>query len=312
MRDKSKKIFVAGHKGLVGSAIVKVCKDNGYSNILTRTREELNLTNASAVEEFFKKERPQYVFIAAAKVGGIHANSTYPVQFLLDNLKIECNLIESSAKYEAEKVLFLGSSCIYPRLAPQPLKEEYLLTGLLEPTNEAYAISKIAGIKLCRAYYRQYGKNFISVMPCNLYGPNDNYHPTESHVLPALIRRFHFAKLNNDKEVVVWGTGKPLREFLYSLDCAEACLFLMENCDASEIGEFINIGSGREYPIASLVEYVKKTVGYQGNIVFDHTKPDGTPRKVMDISRITALGWRPKFCLEDGLALAYEDFLKKM
>ncbi len=308
--SSSIKIFIAGHRGLAGSAIHQSALAKGYTNIITKTRSELDLLDTKAVFEFFERERPQWVFLAAAKVGGIYANNTYPVEFLLDNLKIQNNIIEASYKSGAEKLLFLGSSCIYPKLASQPLSEDSLLDGKLEPTNEAYAIAKIAGIKLCNAYNREYGTNFISAMPTNLYGPNDNYHPMDSHVLPALIRRFHEAKVNSHKEVIIWGSGTPKREFLYSDDLGDAALFLMEKCDAKSIGEFINVGTGDECTILELAETIKSVIGFEGTLGFDKSKPDGTPRKVMDVSRINALGWRAKTSLKDGIAKAYKDFLE--
>ncbi len=271
-------------------------------------RAELDLTDGAAVREFMLAERPDFVYLAAAKVGGIYANNTYPADFLLENLKIQNNMIEACRNFEVEKLLFLGSSCIYPKLCLQPMKEEYLLESSLEPTNEAYAIAKIAGIKLCSAMNRQYGTNFMSVMPTNLYGPNDNYHPENAHVLPMLLRRFHETKLEGKDEVVVWGTGKPMREFLYSDDLAEACLFLMENYDAKEIGECINIGTGKECTILELAEIVKETVGFEGKIILDTSKPDGTPRKLLDVSRIKKLGWEAKCSLRQGMAMAYKDF----
>jgi GDP-L-fucose synthase len=299
---KDAAIYVAGHKGLVGSAILRKLKSEGYSNLITRSFQELDLRDRTAVDEFFKKEQPEFIFLAAAKVGGILANNTYPVDFLRDNLRIQTNIIESAYKYGVKKLLFLGSSCIYPKLAPQPIKEEYLLTGELEPTNEPYAIAKIAGIKLCQAYNRQYQANFISVMPTNLYGPGDNFDLETSHVMPALIRKFHEAKINSADQVVVWGSGKPFREFLHVDDLADACLFLMNNYNSSEI---INIGTGKDLSIAELAYLIKDTVGYHGDIVFDTSKPDGTPRKLLDVSKLFDMGWKPRITLEEGIRTAY-------
>jgi len=305
--EKSSKIFVAGHRGLVGSAIVRKLQKEGYTNLILKGREEVDLTRQEEVERFFKKERPEYVFLAAAKVGGIHANRTYPAEFIYQNLMIECNVIHSAYKYGVKKLLFLGSSCIYPRECPQPMKEEYLLSGYLEPTNEAYAVAKIAGLKLCQYYKRQYGANFISCMPTNLYGPNDNFDLNTSHVIPALIRKFHEAKINNKPYVEVWGTGKPLREFLHVDDLADACLFLMQNYD-DEI--WINVGSGEEVSIAELANMIKEIVGYKGRIVFNPDMPDGTPRKLLDISRLKSLGWEKKISLFDGLRSTYEWYVE--
>ncbi len=307
--EKDIKIYIAGHRGLVGSAITKEFEQKGYTNIIGRTHSELDLTDACAVEEFFAKEKPQWVVLAAAKVGGIYGNSTYPVDFMLENLKIQNNIIENAYKTGVKKLLFLGSSCIYPRETPQPMKEEYLLTSPLEKTNEPYALAKICGIKLCDAYNRQYGTDYISVMPCNLYGLNDNYHPKNAHVLPMLIRRFHEAKEEGLKEVVVWGTGTPKREFMYAGDLASAVVYLMENKSAKEIGEFVNIGTGDEITIWELANLVKKVVGYEGELVLDKTKPDGTMRKTMDVSRIKSLGWSAKVSIEEGVKIAYQDFL---
>ena len=307
----NKKIFVAGHRGLVGGAILRELQSKGYTNFALRTHSELDLEDTKAVDEFFKSERPDWVFLAAAKVGGIYANNTYPVDFLLNNLKIQNNIFESAFKYKVSKFMFLGSSCIYPKNAPQPIKEEYLLSSKLEPTNEPYALAKICGIKLANAYNRQYGTNYISVMPCNLYGIGDNYHPENAHVVPMLIRRFHEAKMRGDKTVSAWGTGTPLREFLFSDDLASACVYLMENKNVDEIGEFINIGSGKERTIKEIVELVKKTVGFEGEVIWDKTKPDGTPRKLMDVSRINSLGWKAQVELEEGLKIAYKDFLER-
>ena len=306
-----KKIFVAGHRGLVGGAILRELKKKGYKNFALKTHSELDLEDTKAVEDFFAQEKPDWVFLAAAKVGGIYANNTYPVDFLLKNLKIQNNIFESSFKHKVKKFMFLGSSCIYPKNAPQPIKEEYLLSSKLEPTNEPYALAKICGIKLANAYNRQFGTNYISVMPCNLYGIGDNYHCENAHVVPMLIRRFHEAKMRGDKTVTAWGTGTPLREFLFSDDLARACVYLMENKNADEIGEFINIGSGKEKTIKEIVELVKKTVGFEGEVIWDKTKPDGTPRKLMDVSRINALGWSAQVELEEGLKIAYQDFLER-
>lgn len=305
------KIYIAGHRGLVGSALLKEAKRRN-SEILTRTSAELDLTEADRVLAFFEREKPDWVFLAAAKVGGIYANNTYPVEFLLQNLKIQNNVIEAAFKNGVKKLLFLGSSCIYPKMAPQPLKEEYLLTSALEVTNEAYAIAKIAGIKLCNAYNREYGTDYLCVMPTNLYGFNDNYHPENAHVMPMLLRRFHEAKEQNLDQVVVWGSGTPKREFMFADDLAEACFFLMEKYSAAEIGELINIGTGNDCAIIELAELIKKTVGYQGKIVLDPSKPDGTPRKWLDVSRLSALGWKANTSLEHGLKATYEDFLANL
>ena len=304
--EKESKIYVAGHRGLVGSALKRKLESKGYTNLVFRTHKELDLTNQQAVNEFFEQEKPEYTFLAAAKVGGILANSTYAAEFIYENLMIESNIIHASYKYDVKKLLFLGSSCIYPKFVPQPLKEEYLLTGPLEETNEAYAIAKIAGIRLCKHYNQQYGTNFISVMPTNLYGPNDNFDLETSHVMPALIRKFHEAKVNNDSEVAVWGTGKPLREFMHVDDMADACVYLMENYDYSEIGEFVNIGTGEDISIKGLVGLIKEIVGFEGKIRYDTTKPDGTPRKLMDVSRLSGLGWEAKISLKDGIRGTYE------
>lgn len=307
--DKNAKIFVAGHRGLVGSAIKKELEENGYKNLLTRTHKELDLTDSSAVKDFFKLEKPDYVILSAAKVGGIHGNNTYPVEFFTENMKIQLNVIENSFKNNVKKLLFLGSSCIYPKNAPQPMKEEYLLSSALEKTNEMYALAKISGLKLCASYNREYGTDYISVMPCNLYGLNDNYDKENAHVLPMLVRRFHEAKEDGLKEVVVWGTGTPLREFMYAGDLAKAVVYLMENKSAKEIGEFINIGTGKEVTILELAQLIKKVVGYEGRLVFDKTKPDGTMRKLMDVSRINSLGWKAETELEEGIEIVYRDFL---
>ena len=307
--EKHARIYVAGHRGLVGSAIWRELQRRGFSNLIGRTRAELDLLNAAAVREFYAKEKPEFVFVAAAKVGGILANNNHPAQFLYENLQIQNHLIHGAHEAGVKKLLFLGSSCIYPKLAPQPLKEEYLLTGSLEPTNEWYAIAKIAGIKMCTAYRRQYGCDFISAMPTNMYGPNDNYDLQNSHVLPALIRKFHEAKVNGVNEVVCWGTGTPLREFLYADDLGRACVFLMENY-SEEL--FVNVGYGNDVSIRELAETVKRVTGFSGQIVWDTQKPDGTPRKLMDSSRLLALGWRPQVDLEQGIALAYQDFQKRL
>lgn len=305
--DKKNKIYIAGHRGLVGSAIYRYLIGNGYFNLLVRTSKELDLRNQNAVTQFFQTEKPDYVFLAAAKVGGIHANNTYRADFLYDNIMIATNIIHASHQHKVKKLLFLGSSCIYPKLAPQPLKEEYLLTGPLEQTNEPYAIAKITGIKLCETYREQYGCNFISVMPTNLYGIGDNYDLENSHVLPALIRKFHEAKIKDAKTVPIWGTGKPKREFLYADDLADACVFLMKNYNDKNL---INIGVGEDITIIDLAKLIKDTVGFKGELIFDDTKPDGTPRKLMDVSKIHGLGWKAKTSLTDGIHLAYQDFLK--
>lgn len=306
--NKTSKIYVAGHNGLVGSAIVRRLKDIGYNNLVVKSSKELDLRDNVAVKNFFELEKPDYVFLAAAKVGGIHANETYPAEFLYDNLMIQLNVIHNSYLSGVKKLLFLGSSCIYPKFAKQPIKEEYLMTGELEPTNDAYALAKIVGIKQCQSYNRQYKTKFISCMPTNIYGINDNYHPDNSHVIPGLIRRFHEAKVNNLPEVVMWGTGKPKREFLYSDDLADACLFLMNNYDEDE---HINIGSGKELSIRQLAEIVAKVVGYNGYIVNDSSKPDGTPRKLMDSSKLFDLGWKPKTEFVEGIKIAYQDFISR-
>jgi len=306
--NNASKIYVAGHRGLVGSAIWRELERQGFKNLIGRTRPEVNLLDTAAVQKFFAETKPEFVFYAAAKVGGILANDTQPAAFLFENLQIQNNLIHTAYQTGTRKLLFLGSSCIYPRLAPQPLKEEYLLTGELEPTNQWYAVAKIAGIKLCQAYRRQYGCDFISAMPTNMYGPNDNYDLQTSHVLPALIRKFHDAKINSAATVTCWGTGAPLREFLYADDLAGACVFLMQNYSEEQ---FINVGSGSEITIRELSELVKRVVGFAGEIVWDTTKPNGTPRKLMDSSRLFALGWKPQVDLETGIRLAYGDFLGK-
>ena len=295
---KSDKIFVAGQNGMVGSAILNNLKTNGFKNIITKSSKELDLRNQIDVLTFFEKENPKYVFLAAAKVGGIYANNIYPADFFYDNIMIQNNVIHAAYLNKTEKLLFLGSSCIYPKLAPQPLKEEYLLTGSLEPTNEAYAIAKIAGLKMCEYYKKQYGCNFISAMPTNLYGINDNFDLNNSHVLPALLRKFIEAKKNNLKEVIVWGTGTPMREFLFVDDLAEACIFLMKNYDDKET---INVGTGTEVAIRELAEIIKEIVGFEGNLIFDTSKPDGTPRKLLDVSKINSLGWKHKVNLKEGI-----------
>ncbi|WP_158796274.1 GDP-L-fucose synthase [Pedobacter sp. L105] len=306
--EKNAKIYIAGHRGMVGSAIYRKLVKEGYSNLITRTSAELDLRDQQAVTEFFSTEKPDYVFLAAAKVGGIVANNTYRADFLYENLAIQNNVIHQAYKNDVKKLMFLGSSCIYPKLAPQPLKEEYLLTGLLEETNEPYAIAKIAGIKMCDAYRDQYDSNFISVMPTNLYGYNDNYHPQNSHVLPALIRKFHEAKTNGTPEVVIWGSGSPMREFLFADDLADACYFLMETYNEPNL---INIGTGVDLTIKDLALLIKKVVGFEGELTFDSTKPDGTPRKLMDVSKLHQLGWKHQIELEEGIHLAYQDFLAK-
>lgn len=295
---KDAKIYVAGSNGMVGSAIVRTLKANGYSNIVVKSSKELDLKNQKAVFDFFSQEQPEYVFLAAAKVGGIHANNTYPATFIYDNIMIQSNVIQAAYEFNVKKLLFLGSSCIYPKFAPQPIKEEYLLTGSLEPTNEAYAIAKIAGLKMCQFYKQQYGCNFISAMPTNLYGINDNFNLQNSHVLPALLRKFIEAKQNNSSEVVVWGSGTPMREFLFVDDLAEACVFLMQNYNDAET---VNIGTGEDVTIKELAETIKKTVGFEGELVFDATKPDGTPRKLLDVSKINNLGWKHKVNLQQGI-----------
>lgn len=305
--NKDSKIYVAGHRGMVGSAIVRCLEKNGYTNIITRTHAELDLTRQADVEKFFADEKPEYVFLAAAKVGGIIANSEALADFMYDNMVLEMNVIHEVWKNNCKKLLFLGSSCIYPRMAPQPMPESCLLTSELEKTNEAYALAKISGLKYCEFLNKQYGTDYISAMPTNLYGPNDNYHPTHSHVLPALIRRFHEAKEQGLNEVTCWGTGSPLREFLYVDDLADACVFLMNNYSGDET---VNMGTGKELTIKELTELVAKVVGFNGEIKWDTTKPDGTPRKLLDVSKLENLGWKYKTELEDGIRLTYEDFLK--
>ena len=300
-------IFIAGHSGLAGSAILRALQSRGYSRLIVRTHQELELTDARAVKDFFQQERPESVFLAAAKVGGIQANNTLPAEFLRENLLIQTHVLHEAWQAGVKKLLFLGSSCIYPKLAPQPIPESALLTGELEPTNDAYALAKIAGIQLCKAYRKQYGANFIAVMPTNLYGPQDNFHPEHSHVLPALLRRFHEAQRDGLQEVTVWGSGTPKREFLHSDDLASACLFLMEHYDSSEI---INIGWGQDCTIRELAEMIAKTVGYTGKLKWDDSRPDGTPRKVLDNRKLTDLGWEPKISLQEGLKLTYQWYLK--
>jgi GDP-L-fucose synthase len=302
------KIYIAGHTGMVGSALLKALKNKGYRNIITLSSSKLDLRDQQSTEYFFEKEKPDYVFIAAAKVGGILANYTFRGEFLYDNLMIAANIIHAAYKFDVKKLLFLGSSCIYPKAAPQPIKEEYLLSGPLEVTNEPYAIAKIAGIKLCEAYNDQYNCNYISVMPTNLYGLGDNYHYTDSHVLPALIRRFHEAKLNEYPEVVVWGTGTPKREFLFADDLADACVFLMNTYNGTEI---VNIGTGSDISIAQLADLIKDIIGYKGNVLFDTSKPDGTHRKLLDVSRLHALGWQHTVSLNEGIKLVYNDFIER-
>ena len=314
------KIYIAGHRGLVGSALMRKLRDKGYTNFLTRTHAELDLTSQPAVEAFFAAEKPDYVFLAAARVGGIHANNTYPAEFIRDNLAIQTNIIHAAYKTGVKRLLFLGSSCIYPKLAPQPMQEEHLLTSELEPTNRPYALAKIAGIEMCWAYNRQYGTQYLAVMPTNLYGPGDNYHPENSHVIPALIRRFHEAKLANAPSVTVWGTGTPKREFLYSEDMADACVYLMNLPDEKFVpllgqdrndglAPLMNIGVGHDITIRELAETVAAAVGYTGKLEFDASKPDGTPRKLMNVDRLNAMGWKARTTMQDGLAVAYRDFL---
>ncbi|MCP5444990.1 MAG: GDP-L-fucose synthase [Chromatiaceae bacterium] len=305
--EQDAKIYVAGHRGLVGSAIVRQLRNQGYENLLLRTRVELDLTSQLEVRGFFRSETPDYVFLAAAKVGGIHANDTYPADFIVDNLAIELNVIRAAYKNGVKRLLFLGSSCIYPKQAPQPLREEYLLTGPLEPTNEPYAVAKIAGIKMCESYNRQYGSEFVSVMPTNLYGPNDNFDLENSHVLPALIRKFHEAKERGDDKVIVWGTGSPRREFLYVDDMAAACVFVMNRDGYTDM---VNIGVGEDVRISDLARLVGEVVGFEGEIVFDPGKPDGTPRKLLDVSRLQALGWSAKTGLREGIEETYRWYLK--
>lgn len=306
--EKEAKIYIAGHRGMVGSAIMRKLEKEGFTNFITRNSGDLDLRNQQAVADFFEQEKPDYVFLAAAKVGGIVANNTYRAEFLYDNLQIQNNIIHSAYLNGVKKLMFLGSSCIYPKMAPQPLKEDFLLTGTLEETNEPYAIAKIAGIKMCDAYRSQYGCNYISVMPTNLYGYNDNYHPQNSHVLPALIRRFHEAKEQGAASVTIWGTGSPKREFLFADDLAAACYYLMENYNEPGL---VNIGTGEDLSIKELAELVKDTVGFEGSIDFDTSKPDGTPRKLMDVSKLHGQGWKHTIDLPEGISLAYQDFLNK-
>jgi GDP-L-fucose synthase len=320
--DKHAKIYVAGHRGLVGSALMRNLRARGYDNFVTRTHAELDLTDQAGVEAFFAVEKPDYVFLAAARVGGIHANNTYPAEFIFDNLAVQTNVIHAAYKNQVKRLLFLGSSCIYPKHAPQPMKEEYLLSGPLEPTNRPYALAKIAGIEMCWSYNRQYGTQYLAVMPTNLYGPGDNYHPENSHVIPAMIRRFHEAKLANLPSVAVWGTGTPKREFMYSEDMADACVYLMSLPDEQflpllgqgrndGLAPLVNIGVGEDLTIRELAETVKRVVGYQGEIQFDTSKPDGTPRKLMDVGRLGSMGWQAHTSMEKGLAAAYADFIAR-
>lgn len=306
MMEKDAKIYVAGHRGMVGSAIVRALRKNGYENLVLKTHKELNLCRQDEVERFFAEEKPDYVFLAAAKVGGIMGNSLHPADFMYENMMLEMNVIHAAWENHCKKLMFLGSSCIYPRMAPQPMPESCLLTGSLEQTNEAYALAKISGLKYCEYLNRQYGTDYISVMPTNLYGPNDNYHPLHSHVLPALIRRFHEAKVSGAKEVTCWGTGTPLREFLYVDDLADACVYLMNSYSGNET---VNLGTGKELSIKELTELVAKVIGYEGEIKWDPSKPDGTPRKLLDVSKLESLGWHYKTELEEGIRLSYEDFL---
>lgn len=306
--EKNSKIYVAGHRGLVGSAIVRNLEQKGYNSIVKRTHKELDLSDQALVREFFAKEKPEYVFLAAAKVGGINANNTYPADFIYENMIIECNVIKACYDFGVKKLMFLGSSCIYPKNCLQPIKEEYLLSGYLEPTNEAYALAKIAGLKMCQYFNKQYGTKFISVMPTNLYGPNDNYDLENSHVLPALLRKFHEAKINNEPFVEVWGTGKPLREFLYVDDMADACIFLMENYEGNE---YFNVGTGKEISIKQLAEMIKEVIGYKGQIVFNTQMPDGTPRKLLDVSKLKNMGWQYKVELIQGIEATYENMLPR-
>ncbi len=306
--NKTDKIYVAGHRGMVGSAILRKLQAEGFENMITKTSSELDLRNQQAVTDFFEQEKPEYVFLAAAKVGGIVANNTYRADFLYENLQIQNNIIHSSYLQNVKKLMFLGSSCIYPKLAPQPLKEDYLLSGYLEHSNEPYAIAKIAGIKMCDAYRDQYGCNYISVMPTNLYGYNDNYHPQNSHVLPALIRKFHEAKIADSDTVTIWGSGSPMREFLFADDLADACYYLMQNYDEANL---INVGTGKDLTIKELALLIKDIIGFKGELVFDASKPDGTPRKLMDVSKLHSKGWKHKIELTEGIKLAYEDFLTK-
>lgn len=318
--DRSAKIYVAGHRGLVGSAIIRKLQAEGHMNLVLRKSSELDLRNQTAVADFFRQEKPEYVFLAAAKVGGIHANNTFPAEFIYENLMMQCNVIHSAYLANVRRLLFLGSSCIYPKFAPQPMNENYLLSGVLEPTNEPYALAKIAGIKMCESYNRQYGTQFIAVMPTNLFGPQDNFHPENSHVLPALIRRFHEAKAVNVPEVVVWGSGKPMREFLYVDDMADCCFFVM-NLEKELLRThfldypkdcFVNLGTGADVTIQELAETVKEVVGYNGKLVFDPSKPDGTPRKLLDVAQMKSLGWQAKVCLREGIERTYQWFLENI
>jgi GDP-L-fucose synthase len=304
---KSSRIYVAGHRGLVGSAIVRILYEKGFTNVLTRTHTECELTDQKSVDTLFAQEKPEYVFLAAARVGGIYANNTYPAEFAYSNLQIQNNIVNSSWKLGVKKLCFLGSACIYPRLAPQPIKEEYFMSGRLEPTNEAYAIAKIAGIIMCQSYNRQYKTNYISVMPTNLYGINDNYHPENSHVIPGLIRKFHEARIAGKPSVTLWGTGSATREFMYGDDCADACVFLMENYDSPEI---VNVGMGQDIPIREVAAIIKEVVGFKGGLEYDTSRPDGMPRRMLDSSKLFSLGWKPKVTLREGIARAYEDFAK--
>jgi GDP-L-fucose synthase len=306
------KIYIAGHCGLVGSALVRRLAAGGYRRLISRAHADLDLARQGDVQAFFRAEKPDYVFLAAAKVGGIHANNAYPAEFIYQNLMMQSNVIQAAHENGVKKLLFLGSSCIYPKHSPQPMKEDYLLTGLLEPTNEPYAIAKIAGIKMCAAYNRQYGANFLSVMPTNLYGPGDNYDLQNSHVLPALIRKMHEAKIRGDESVTVWGTGSPRREFMYSDDMADACVYLMEKYDAHEIGEFVNIGVGLDVTIKEIAVTVADVIEFRGELVFDRSKPDGMRQKLLDISRLNRLGWRARTGFEQGIRLAYDDFLQNV
>jgi GDP-L-fucose synthase len=302
--NKNDKIYIAGHRGMVGSAIERLLKKEGYANLITRTSKELDLRNQQAVNDFFAKEKPDYVFMSAAKVGGILANNIYRAEFIYDNLMIELNVVHAAHQHQVKKMLFLGSSCIYPKMAPQPIKEEYLLTGILEETNEPYAIAKIAGIKLCESYKRQYGANFISVMPTNLYGPNDNYDPQSSHLFASFIRKFTLAKRNGDKVIEVWGDGSPKREFLHVDDMADACYFLMQNYDGDEI---FNIGTGTDVSVLELANLMKEITGFDGEFQFDATKPNGTPRKLLDVSKLEAVGWKSKISLKEGIQLIFDE-----
>ncbi len=304
--DRNSKIYVAGHRGLVGSGIVRNLTEKGFTNIIKKTHEELDLTNQTLGEKFFKQESPEYVFLAAAKVGGIHANNTYPADFISQNLQIQCNVLQSAYKNNVKKLMFLGSSCIYPKMCLQPIKEEYLLSGYLEPTNEAYALAKIAGLKMCQFFNIQYGTKFIGIMPTNLYGPNDNYDLENSHVLPALMRKMHDGKVENRDVVEIWGTGNPRREFLHVDDMADACIYLMEHYEGND---FVNVGTGKDITIKDLAEMIKDVVGFEGDLIFNTSKPDGTPRKLLDVSRLTSLGWKHKIELYEGIQKTYMDYL---